>query len=358
MEDLAPILVARSPRAVLEPLESMATAGEQGDIAERIRLIGRHVGPDLASVEAELQQVATDRRDVHDIVHHLLDLGGKRLRPMCVALAARAGNGFGPAARELAVAVELIHSATLMHDDVVDLGDRRRGAPAARVVYGNAASIFAGDYMLVDALRRIRFAGIPGLLERMLATIEAMILAEMRQLRGRGRVQTSLPEYLSVIEGKTAALFRWALYAGARAGGLDRNTCAALERYGNALGIAFQVIDDVLDFGGDPAVTGKSLHADLREGKMTHPLILAAARAPVVSTIVARLAALPADAPPPDEDLDAIAGHLAETGALEDSRAYAREKIDVAVGELSAVPAGFARESLVAVAEAALRRSR
>jgi len=356
MDSLA-VPAARPPRVVLEPLESLASVGGLDDVAARLRLIGQRVGPDLASVEAALQRTASGQDDVRDVVHHLLDLGGKRLRPMCVALAARAGTGFGPAARELAVAVELVHSATLMHDDVVDLGDRRRGAPAARVVYGNAASIFAGDYMLVDALRRIRFAGIPGLLERMLGTIEEMILAEMRQLRGRGQPCTSLAEYLSVIEGKTAALFRWALYAGARAGGLERKAAAALERYGRLLGIAFQVVDDVLDLAGDPDVTGKALHADLREGKMTYPLIVATERVPSLAAALARIADPATDGPDP-VDLGLVATHLEATHALEDSRAYARRQVDAALAELADVPAGFARDSLTAVAEAALQRNR
>lgn len=349
--------VPRSVRVVLEPLESLAAGRGLDDIAARLRLIGQRVGPDLAGVEAALQGTAAARGEVRDVVHHLLDLGGKRLRPMCVALAARAGTGFGPAARELAVAVELVHSATLMHDDVVDLGDRRRGAPAARLVYGNAASIFAGDYMLVDALRRIRFAGIPGLLERMLATIEEMIVAEMRQLAARGSVHTSLAEYLAVVEGKTAALFRWALFAGARAGGLGGEVCSALERYGRRLGVAFQVVDDVLDLAGDPGVTGKALHADLREGKMTFPLIVAAERDPGLGEVLARIAAPAGDAAPAAADLALVAQRLATTGALEESRAYARRQVDAALDELGDVPAGFAREALTAVAEAALQRS-
>jgi octaprenyl-diphosphate synthase len=347
----------RPPRVVLEPLESLASGRGLDDIAARLRLIGRRVGPDLASVEAALQRTAAEQGEVRDVVHHLLDLGGKRLRPMCLALAARAGTGFGPAARELAVAVELVHSATLMHDDVVDLGERRRGAPAARLVYGNAASIFAGDYMLVDALRRVRFAGIPGLLERMLGTIEQMIVAEMRQLRARGSVHTRLPDYLAVVEGKTAALFRWALYAGARAGGLAGKACTALERYGRLLGIAFQVVDDVLDLAGDPKVTGKALHADLREGKMTFPLIVAAERDPCLGEVLTRIAAPSSDAAPAPEDLALVVDHLRATGALDESRLYARRQIDAAIEELRDVPAGFARESLTAVAEAALQRS-
>src|SRR5262249_38017531 len=124
-------------------------------LADRLQLLGEIAGEDLMWCEAELEALPRYQSPVFSSATHLLDLGGKRLRPLCVALAARAGIGFGPAARELAVAVELVHSATLLHDDVVDLGTMRRGAPTARAVYGNAASIFAGDWLLIEALRRV-----------------------------------------------------------------------------------------------------------------------------------------------------------------------------------------------------------
>src|SRR5439155_11378446 len=125
-------------------------------------------------------------------------LRGKHLRPLCVALASRLGAGFTAPARSLAVAVELVHSATLLHDDVVDVADRRRGEPSARIVYGNAASIFAGDWLLVAALRRIAATGIDGLLERMLAVIDDMIAAESLQLERRGRLAGDRDDYFRI----------------------------------------------------------------------------------------------------------------------------------------------------------------
>jgi octaprenyl-diphosphate synthase len=215
---------------------------------------------------------------VQAAAHHLLDLGGKHLRPMCVALAAKCGAGFGPTARQLAIAVELVHTATLLHDDVVDVADTRRGQPAARTIYGNATSIFAGDWLLVEALRRVRGAGDLGLLDEMLAIIEEMILAESIQLERRGQIDGDVADYYRVAEGKTAALFRWAMRAGARAGGCDDAAVAALEAFGRGLGVGFQIIDDCLDFGGVAEITGKSLYTDLREGKLTLPLLLALPR--------------------------------------------------------------------------------
>src|SRR5213076_2069185 len=175
---------------------------------------------DLAACEAGLALVARGTDVVSRSVGHLLDLDGKRLRPLCVALGARAGAGFTGPARELAVAVELVHTATLLHDDVVDLGEKRRGADTARAVYGNAASIFAGDWLLIEALRRVRHAGVRGLLDRLLDVIEEMIIAESVQLEGRRRADLGRAAWMRVAEGKTASLFRWAMLAGGRAGGL------------------------------------------------------------------------------------------------------------------------------------------
>jgi octaprenyl-diphosphate synthase len=182
-----------------------------------------------------------------------------------------------------------------------------------------------------------------------------MIVAEMRQLRARGRPSTRLEDYLAVAEGKTAALFRWGLWAGGRAGGLGTTECAALERYGARLGVAFQVVDDVLDLDGDPATTGKSLGQDLREGKMTHPILVAAARDPSVAPSIERLARAAPEAHAASE-VHALRTAVRATGALEESRAFARAHVNEAIAALDALPRGFAREALALVAEAALGR--
>src|SRR5580658_8326919 len=164
------------------------------------------VSEDLAELYAALAEIPRGASLVHRSAHHLLDLGGKRLRPLCVLLAARTGETRGgPAVRDLAVAVELVHSATLLHDDVVDAGDIRRGQPTARVMYGNAASIFAGDWLLIEAMKRVRRAAVPGTLDHLLGIIEEMIFAEALQLAGRGRINTDRAAYFRVVEGKTAA---------------------------------------------------------------------------------------------------------------------------------------------------------
>ncbi|XXY48450.1 polyprenyl synthetase family protein [Sorangium sp. So ce269] len=264
---------------VVSSLGGMCAGRGLDTLAARLAELRRLLDGDLEDVERELAKVGLDGdTPAHQSARHLLGLSGKRLRPICVALASHIGGGFNEAARTFAVAVELVHNATLLHDDVVDLGARRRGADAARVIYGNAASIFGGDYLLLDALCKIQAAGMPDVLERVLHVVKEMVIAEALQLASRGRVRTSTSEYFQIVDGKTASLFRWAMFAGARAGGVSEPLCKALEGFGTSLGVAFQLVDDVLDFAGDPEATGKALLTDLREGKMTYPLLLAMER--------------------------------------------------------------------------------
>lgn len=341
---------------VLDRLANISGARGAIDLRQRLAALGRWVRADLADFEAELATLQRGARVVQQAAHHLLDLRGKHLRPLCVALASRFGEGFTPRARGLAVAVELVHTATLLHDDVVDVAEHRRGKPAAAVVYGNAASIFAGDWLLVAALRRIGAAGVPGLLERMLEVIDEMILAESLQLERRGRVVADRAEYFRIVEGKTAALFRWAMLAGGRSAGMAAEHEAVLERYGNHLGVAFQAVDDELDFASPEAsaAIGKDPLADLREGKMTYPLIVALEREP---SLHARLEAMIGDEAPNTAELAAIAAAVRATGALEATRELAEQHVRHALETLAALPAGTAREALETVALASLERT-
>lgn len=343
----------RDRDGLLHRLESVMHQQSVSDMATRLAEMRLWMADDLRSIESDLAAVERFETPLHDSVHHLLSLEGKRLRPVCVALAARAGVGFTPAARSLAVAVELIHSATLLHDDVVDVGDLRRNAPTARVLYGNAASIFAGDWLLVEALRRVRESGIPELSDKVLGVLTEMLHAEGLQLAGRGSLKVDLDGYFRVIEGKTASLFRWAMYAGGRAGELPQPACEALALFGQKLGVAFQVQDDVLDVAGDPALVGKGLFADLREGKLTHPFLLAMTRDPQLVPLVAE-ASRGADVDP--EVAARVTAALRETRAIEDSAHLVRTLCDEAIAHLSVLPPSRAREALAGVAVAMLHR--
>jgi octaprenyl-diphosphate synthase len=345
------------PPDVFASLEGVCAGRGLDSLAGRLLELRSFLADDLDEVERALGAVGAGEGVAQKSARHLLGQGGKRLRPICVALAARAGEGFNFAARTYAIAVELVHSATLLHDDVVDLGDRRRGAPAARVIYGNAASIFGGDWLLIDALCRIQAVGLPGVLERMLSVIKEMVIAESIQLARRGQVRSSASDYFQIVDGKTASLFRWAMFAGARAGGLDPAAIQALDAFGQKLGTAFQVVDDVLDIIGDPGTTGKAMLADLREGKMTYPLILAMERDRSLGPLLEELCATG------DGELDPAASArvmatITKARVAEDCLELATRFCKEAVKSLEVLPEGRAKASLESVAMATPRRRR
>ena len=214
-------------------------------------------------------------------------------------------------------------------------------------MYGNAASIFAGDWLLVAALRKIAAARVDGLLDRMLAVIDEMILAESLQLERRGRVVADRDEYFKIVEGKTASLFRWAMLAGARAAGLGERAEGALDRYGSHLGVAFQAIDDELDFRTG---TGKDPLVDLREGKMTFRW---SSRSSASRRCRRRSKTRCATT---GRTSSAIATAIRETGALIATRKLAEEHANRALEALTALPEGPARDALETVVLASLER--
>lgn len=354
MSLLATVRTSSSPD-VLASLQAVCDSQGLGDLSARLADLANLVQWDMSELERGIQNLPFGDSVVHKSAHHLLELAGKRLRPMCVVLASGLGRGLDEKTREFGVAVELVHCATLLHDDVVDTGDQRRGVPAARTLYGNAASIFAGDWLLVDALRRVRAAELSDVLVRLLDIIDEMIFAEAIQLENRGRVDASMRTYMRIVEGKTAALFRWAMFAGARAGGLDAEACKALEDFGLHLGVAFQLIDDYLDYAGDGSTIGKSTFADLREGKMTHPVIVSLERDPSLRPVVEELVATSED-DIAEEAKSRLLSALNRTGALESTRELAIRRADAACAALGGLPHGRARDALVTVARATVHR--
>lgn len=340
---------------VLSSLQAVCDSQGLGDLSARLADLADLVKWDMTALEDGIQGLPLGESVVHKSAHHLLEIAGKRLRPMCVVLASRLGRGLDDRTRDFGVAVELVHCATLLHDDVVDDGDQRRGVPAARTLYGNAASIFAGDWLLVDALRRVRAAEMPDVLVRLLDIIDEMIFAEAIQLENRGHIDARMQTYMRVVEGKTAALFRWAMFAGARAGGLDAAACEALEEYGLQLGVAFQLIDDHLDYAGDGSTIGKSPFTDLREGKMTHPVIVAVDRDPSLRRVLEDLVAHPAGEILEDAK-SRLLSSLHRTGALEATRELAVRKAEAACVALNELPDSRARDALFTVARATVHR--
>ena len=239
---------------------------------------------------------------------------------------------------------------------MVDLGDLRRDKPTARAVYGNAASIFAGDWLLVEALRRVGRANVDGALQSLLSAIEEMIFAESLQLERRGSGDLDRDAYFRVVEGKTAALFRWAAATGGAAAGLHSDAIAALDTFGAQLGVAFQLVDDVLDFGkGDP---DKTLFADLREGKATYPLIVGAERDPGLQGLIRDAMALPPGEALPDTLSKSVMRSLEQTGALRTATEEATRRSQAATEALTRVPDVAARHALAVVAESTVNRTR
>jgi octaprenyl-diphosphate synthase len=349
---------AAAPAGVIEHLGQVCARQGVTGLAARLEDLRQWIAADLEWLEAELARLPRGPSLVHKSAHRLLDLGGKHLRPICVALAARLGTGFGEAARDCAVAVELIHNASLLHDDVIDLGSRRRGARTARAIYGNAASVVAGNWLLVTALERVRRTELPGIMRRTLATIDEMIAAEAVQLGNRGRLNSSRADYFRVIQGKTAALFRWALFQGGVAGGLSWRDCVALEGYGSHLGMAFQLVDDLLDYTGEAELTGKPIFADLREGKMTYPFLLALERDPSLGALAREILERPADAALPAGLGARVREALLTDGGVDACRALAGERVRAAIGCLEQIEDGPGRAALVALAEAVVARQR
>jgi len=349
-------LSARPDDDALRHLGDAAARGGAGPLAERLRAIRTWLAGDLAEVESELGAHAPANGDLAErAARHLLTLPGKRIRPLCVVLAARFGDPDADAVRDVAVAAELTHAATLLHDDVIDLATSRRGAPAANVVFGNTASVLGGDHLLIAALRRATTPEHPELLAELIDTIGEMVAAEAVQLANRARFDPSEASYHAVVRGKTAALFRWALRAGGALAGLDQRRRDALGRAGTALGFAFQLVDDALDLAED-AVTGKDLAADLREGKLTWPLLVAcerdaglrgALRAAFDGGLSLDEAAVSAE----------LVDRVRATGAVEATRERARAFARAAQVELAALPAGPSREALEAVIGAAVARN-
>jgi octaprenyl-diphosphate synthase len=341
---------------VLERLRDLCLARGLDGLADNLGELMSLAGADLEAIERELGTGGPGKRLAERAASYLVRQGGKRLRPLCVALAARTGNGFERSALDLAIAVELIHNATLLHDDVIDLADTRRGVATARTEFGNAASIFAGDWLLIEALQRVRRAAVPGTLDALLETISEMIRAESLQLENRGRIDLDRDLYFDIVEGKSATLFRWAMAAGGRAGGLDDERCAALEAYGGHLGVAFQVIDDLLDLTGGNGRTGKAPFTDLREGKMTYPVLVALEREPGLRPTLEEIMSVGPLAVPKPQLLERVRDGVNRTGAMAECRELAAKRVSAASAALSDLPESEARSALRLVAESTVHR--
>jgi octaprenyl-diphosphate synthase len=246
--------------------------GADAALAPLIDLVDEDMG---AVNRIILDKAVSDVELIPQLAHHLIESGGKRLRPMLTIAAAKLCGYRGDGHIRLAAAVEFMHTATLLHDDVVDESDYRRGKEAARLVWGNQASVLVGDFLLGQAFRMMVDVGsLPAL--KILSNASAVIAeGEVMQLAAAKNMATTEDEYLAIINAKTAALFSAASEVGGAIAGRPADELAALKSYGKTLGIAFQLVDDALDYSGDSSRLGKSVGDDFREGKITLPVILA-----------------------------------------------------------------------------------
>lgn len=318
-------------------------------VVHRVEDVQALVADDLAEVE-QLLRLASDQGPApgRDAAAHLVAGGGKRIRPLALLLAHSCFAPPGPAARQMAVVVELVHSATLMHDDVIDDGDERRGKPTARKVWGNAVSVLAGDLLLVRALETTSLHA-PELMPGLLATLRRLVEGEVIQLRGRVALDPSEATYERILQDKTASLFGWATRAGATLAGADSESIERMGEFGEGLGVAFQLIDDLLDYSDTN--TGKTPLADLSEGKLTLPLVLACAGRPELHSALQRIHA--GDLSP----VGAVSNAVRDSGACDEVRRRAETFTAEALSALRSVAPTPARHILEGVATGLVERA-
>ncbi len=309
--------------------------------------------PDMAAVDALIRnRLASDVVLINQVAEHIVSAGGKRLRPMLVTLAGRATGGIGPDHHQLAAIVEFIHTSTLLHDDVVDESDLRRGRRTANAIWGNAASVLVGDFLYSRSFQLMVELDRMDVMRILADTTNRIAEGEVLQLLHVRNPDTDEAAYLNVIERKTAVLFAAGTQLGALAAGADAQTAQRLYDYGMQLGYAFQIADDVLDYSGDADALGKNLGDDLAEGKATLPLIHAMAHAaPDVRTRLRTIIE--------HGETDALAEVLAaiETaGSLAYSRARAMAYADAAARALDGLPDNEAIAALRGLARYAVDR--
>ena len=309
--------------------------------------------PDMAAVDALIRRrLASDVVLVNQVAEHIVAAGGKRLRPMLLLLAARALGHGGADAHQLAAVVEFIHTATLLHDDVVDESDLRRGRKTANALFGNAASVLVGDFLYSRSFQlMVELERMP-VMKILADTTNAIAEGEVLQLLHVRNPDTDETAYLKVIERKTAVLFAAATRLGALLAGADAALQQRLHDYGLALGYAFQIADDVLDYSADEAALGKHLGDDLAEGKATLPLIHAIRHTDADTRARLRTIVEHGDSDAMPEVLAAIEA----TGGLEYSRRRAEDYAEAAERAVEGLGDNDAVAALRGLARYAVRR--
>jgi octaprenyl-diphosphate synthase len=310
--------------------------------------------PEMAEVDRVLREsLGSEVLLIRQISEYIIGGGGKRLRPALVLLCARACGYTGTHHYTLAAVVEMIHTATLLHDDVVDESKLRRGHATANATFGNAASVLVGDFLYSRAFQLMVGVGSMRVLQILSEATNVIAEGEVLQLINSFNPDIDEPAYLKVIQRKTAKLFEAAAQLGAVLGDASPKREAAFARYGMHLGTAFQLVDDVLDYRGEPSAIGKNPGDDLAEGKMTMPLIRAIAVGSANDATLIRSAITSGRL----ADFAAVMKVLNHTGSLDYALRCAASESDFAAASVNDLPPSPYRESLLELASFAARRT-
>jgi octaprenyl-diphosphate synthase len=337
----------------------------QGQISTGQKNPGR-INPDLlaqisdevALVEEELLVQVRSKVDLIDRVGNLtLKAGGKRLRPAFVSLAAKAtGLPFNPErARYLGASLEMIHMATLIHDDVIDNAATRRGRPTASAEYGNTAAILAGDALLARAMLMMSRDGDVELVRVVASTVVDVAQGEVRELEVRGDFDLDEQDHLDILRMKTASFIECCCEIGGMVAGAPPAICQSVKKYGHHVGMAFQIVDDLLDYRGDKSKTGKPRATDFREGQATLPLIYLRE---LMSEAEAKLARRRFGNNPNDDEIRMLTDWMETRGAFAKAEDLARYHVDQSLEALVDLPETFSRELLETVAEYVFQREK
>ena len=309
---------------------------------------------DMANIDALiLRRLSSDVVLVNQLGYYIVNSGGKRLRPMLVALVARALNYSGDQHINLAAVIEFIHTATLLHDDVVDESDMRRGKETANEVFGNAASVLVGDYLYSRSFQMMVEVGEMKVMEVLSNATNTIAEGEVMQLMNVNEPDTSIERYMDVIRYKTATLFEAGCEIAGIISDVDASVIKGLKAYGLHLGNAFQLVDDALDYMADEKELGKQLGDDLAEGKPTLPLILAMQKSAPEEKALIRQAIEEGKS----DEFEQITAIIRATGALDETLAAAAEEIVKAKAALDVLESSDYKTALESIAELSLKRT-
>jgi octaprenyl-diphosphate synthase len=312
------------------------------------------IAGDLQRVDAVIRErLSSEVALINQIGAHIVSAGGKRLRPALVLLSARALGCKTDQPALLAAVIEFIHTATLLHDDVVDHADRRRGQKTANAVWGNAGAVLSGDFLYSRSFQMMVDVGRMPVMRLMADTTNAIAEGEVLQLLNAGDPDVTEARYLRVIELKTARLFEAAAQLGAIAADAGEAVQRQMARYGHELGMAFQIEDDLLDYRASPEESGKNLGTDLAEGKPTLPLIHALKHGSAAQQDLIRTALREGRV----EQLDAVLAAVEVTGGLAYSSALAARHAEVAIAALGGLPDSPCKDALTGIARFATQRT-